>query len=83
MKDKEVKKRPRKKTDQENAELAYQVLLNTMQFHSEIEQTLWASACWTLLVRGYLNSGVPYEEFCEDFDSAKEHYKKRWFEENK
>lgn len=75
-----VKKRRSKKTDKINAEKAYQILLETMIAHPEIEPTLWASACWSSLVTGYLNSNIPYREFCEDFDSAKEHYKNRWDE---
>lgn len=76
-----AKRRRGKKTDQTETEKAYQLLIKTMQDHPEIEKTLWAGACWTALVNGYLNSGIPVKEFIEDFDSAKEHYIK-WFEEN-
>lgn len=71
-------RRPSKKSDQNNTEKAYQILLKAMQAHPEIEQSLWAGACWTALVNGYLKSGISYELFCEDFDGAKNHYSKWW-----
>ena len=73
-----AKKRPPKKSDQKNTEKAYQILLEAMQNHPEVEPTLWAGACWTALVSGYLNCGISYKEFCEDFEEAKEHYRLRW-----
>lgn len=73
-----AKIRPGKRSDQDETEKAYQILVSAMQSHPEIEQTIWAGACWTALVNGYLNSDIPYELFCHDFDSAKEHYSKWW-----
>lgn len=73
-----AKRRAHKRSDQNNTEKAYQILLKAMQDHPEIEQTLWAGACWTALINGYINSDLSYEEFKEDFDSAKEHYSKWW-----
>ncbi len=70
------RKRRRKKSDQNETEQAYQVLQQAMLSHPEIEQTLWAGACWTALVTGYLNSGISWEGFCNDFENAKNHYAK-------
>jgi hypothetical protein len=75
-----LKKRKRKKSDQCGIEKAYQLLLRTMHAHPEIEQTLWAGACWTALINGYAACGATYEEFCQDFDGAKAHYSKWWNE---
>lgn len=77
-----VEKRKAKKSDQVNTETAYLILLEAMRTHPEIEQTLWAGACWTALINGYLASGIPFKEFCEDFDRAKEHYAKWWNDDN-
>lgn len=71
-----VRRRKSKKSDQKNTEIAYQILLKAMLSHPEVEQSLWAGACWTALINGYHNSGIPWKEFCEDFDAAKKHYSK-------
>jgi len=73
-----VSKRKPKRSDQKNTEYAYQILIKAMQEHPEIEQTLWAGACWTALVNGYLNSGVSFEEFDVDWRCAYDHYRKWW-----
>jgi hypothetical protein len=75
-----VKKRYRKKTDQSETEKAFQILLHAMQSHPEIESTLWAGACWTALVNGYLKSDIPLKEFKEDWERALKHYSKLWDE---
>jgi hypothetical protein len=73
-----VRRRKEKKSDQYNTETAFQILRQAMLDHPEIEQSLWAGACWSALVNGYLLSEIPYDQFCEDFDNAKEFYKERW-----
>lgn len=67
-----------KKTDRENTEKAFKILKNAMQSHPEIEPTLWAGATWSCLVEGYRNSEFSYEDFCEEWDKIKKHYKS-WF----
>jgi hypothetical protein len=70
-----MKRRPPKKSDQKNVEKAFKILKETIQSHPEIEPTLWASAVWSILVEGYVNSGASYELFCDEWDRIKEHYK--------
>jgi len=80
MNNESIEYRPPKDSDQDETEKAYLILNKAMLNHPEIETSLWCGACWTALVNGYLNSGFPYKEFCEDFDNAKEFYKERWAE---
>lgn len=75
-----MKRRKSKKTDQQQAQIAFEILKETMAEHTEIEPTLWASAFWSCLVDGYINSGITYEEFCNEWDILKKHYKK-WFDD--
>ena len=72
--------RPPKDTDQENVEKGFQLILNLMNEHKEIEPTLWASAVASVLATGYLDEGFSYNEFSQEIDDIKEHYKS-WFEE--
>ncbi len=72
-------RRPRKKTDQDEAEKAFKLLKESMANHSEIEPSLWASAIWSVLVDGYVNCGFSYEEFQNEWDRVKHHYKP-WFD---
>jgi hypothetical protein len=71
-------KRPPKKTDQENIEIAYKLFNKLMNSHPEIEKTLWASVCWSSLVNGYKDSGSSYEEFHYEATNAINHYKTWW-----
>lgn len=73
-----AQKRKHKKTDQSELERAYQILVEAMQAHPEIEQPLWASACLTVFVFGYVNTDIPYASFCEDLDAVRAHYAKFW-----
>lgn len=75
-----VEKRPGKETDQDETEKAYQILIKAMQDHPEIEKTLWAGACWTALVNGYLQCDIPLKQFRSDWKSAMDHYAKLWIE---
>lgn len=73
-------RRDPKETDQINTEYAFQILRKAMQDHPEVEQSLWAGACWSCLVNGYINSGIPYKEFQQEMKSVAAFYKKRWEE---
>lgn len=73
-----MEKREPKKTDQEEIEKAFQLLKSFMADHPEIEPTLWSGAFWSILVDGYSKSGVTYDEFTEEWDKLKLHYKS-WF----
>ena len=74
-------KRPRLKSDQENAEKAYQLLLNFLNENSDIEPTIWAGAVWGVLVNGYVNCNFTYKEFKDEMNVVLEHYE-HWFDEN-
>lgn len=73
-----MEKRRKKDTDQEESQKAVLILLDAIQNHPEMEPTLWASACFTLLVDGFLKSGIPYEGFCRELEGVKAFYKIRW-----
>jgi hypothetical protein len=77
-----AERRPSKDSDQFNTQAAYEILEAAMAAHPEIEPTIWYGACWSLMINGCLRSGLTYEEFCIDFNAAKEHYKKRWDNDN-
>lgn len=66
--------RKRKKTDNENIEKGM-LLLQNLILTSGIEQTLWASALMSTIVNGYKNCGFSYEQFCEEMERVKDHYK--------
>lgn len=74
-----MKRRPPKKTDQEVIQKCYEYLKNCMAQHPEVEPTLWAGAFWSVLVDGYSNSGMSYEQFTREWDELKHHYKP-WFD---
>lgn len=74
-----MEKRPVKDTDQQDVEKCMNYLNDCMNQHSEMEPSLWASACWSLLVRGYNESGVSYAQFSAEMDCVKDHYK-GWFD---
>ena len=73
-----MEKRDPKKTDQEQIEIAFRLLKECINNHSEIERTLWAGACWSLLIEGYITSGVSYDQFTTECDQVKHHYKSRF-----
>lgn len=75
------KRRAPKKTDQQIAEKAFQIIKKTMQEHSEIEPTIWAAGCWSVIVDGYIKCGFSYEEFGNELNSVKDYYKSWWDEE--
>jgi hypothetical protein len=68
--------RPPHPDDQDNAQKAYELLIETIQANSYIEPTLWASAVVSLLIDGYHDSGINYEQFCESMDEIKAHFRK-------
>lgn len=70
-------KRKPKKDDQNNVEKAYLILLEAIGSHPEIEPALWASGCWSVLINGYLASGLELKEFEADWKGAFEFYKSR------
>lgn len=74
-----MKKRIPLETDQEQIEKAFQLLKNCMKNHPEIEPTLWACAFWSILVDGYNQSGMSYQQFTDEWDRVKHHYKP-WFD---
>lgn len=71
--------RPSKEDDQENIDRAFNILKDVIKAYPRIEPTVWAAAIWSCLVDGYANSGVSYEEFCDEWYKVKEHYK-NWFD---
>lgn len=74
-----MKKRKPKKTDQDNVQLAYQMISDLARINPEIEASLWVSACFSAIVDSYRNSGASVEQFCKEMDNVKEHYRK-WFD---
>lgn len=73
-----MEKREPKKTDQEQTERGFNLIMEIMSAHPEIEPTLWAGAVWSVLVNGYNQSGVTYDEFTRQWDEVKHHYKSRF-----
>ncbi len=75
-----MKIRPAKESDQEEAQKAFDILIDAAKKHPEIEVNVWISALWSHLVNTYIKSGMPYDLFCEELDEVKENYKD-WFED--
>jgi len=71
-----MKIRPEKKNDQQEIEKAFRLLKKCVDDHPEIEETLWTSAFWSILVIGYSLSGMTYEQFNSEWDRVKHHYKR-------
>jgi len=73
-----LEKRVPKEKDQEQIEIAYELIRNLMQQHPEIEPSLWAAAVWSVLVNGYKACGFNYKMFREETSKAVKHYE-QWF----
>jgi hypothetical protein len=76
---KRMKRRPSKKTDQEQIERGCNLLKKFIAEHPEIEPTLWAGAFCSILLSAYNASGMPYDLFVKEWDKIKHHYKP-WFD---
>lgn len=74
-----MERRPPKKTDQEQVRKGFDLIMKVMEKHPEIEPTLWAGAIWSVLVHGYNNSGMSYDQFTREWEELKHHYKP-WFD---
>ncbi len=74
-----MERRPPKKTDQKQIQKGFDLIMQVMEKHPEIEPTLWAGAIWSVLVHGYNNSGMSYEQFTRAWEEVKHHYKP-WFD---
>ena len=74
-----MKIRPPKDTDQEQIEEAFRIIQECVLLNPQIEISLWAGAFWSILVDGYSRSGMSYEQFSQEWDRVKQHYKS-WFD---
>ncbi len=71
-------RRESKETDQQQTQKAYDLILDLIQKHSEIEPTLWIGAMFSVLANGYKNSNFSYDEFCQEINNVSKHYKSCW-----
>lgn len=74
-------KREPQQTDQKIAADAYIMLKDLIISKPQIEPTLWAGALVTMLIDGFKNSGYSYEDFCNEFENIKIHFKYVWDDE--
>lgn len=76
--------RPPHPDDQDNADITYEILLNTILNYGteELEAVHWVSAMWTLIAERYCASGLTYEQSCFYFQKASENYRYLWEQEN-
>lgn len=74
-----MKRRKPKETDQQEIEKAFNILKEYVHNHLEIEPTLLASVFWSILVDGYIKSGMNYDQFTREWDRVKHQYK-HWFD---
>ena len=70
--------RPSQTDDQEKAQKAFEMIIDLINKHPEIECTLWASAVWSTLVNGYIESHFSYDEFYGEVLKVAHHYKYWW-----
>jgi hypothetical protein len=73
-----MKIRRGKKTDQKQTQKAYELLCQLAEDHPEIEETLWFGALFSAAAEMYIQSNLPYEEFCRSLDELKVFYKQYW-----
>jgi hypothetical protein len=66
------------KTDQDDTEKAYLLILKLMNDHKEIESTLWCGAVWSVLINGYISCDFSYEQFLKEVQKLVKHYKHWW-----
>lgn len=65
-------------SDQYNTQKGFELIIDLMQKHPEIEPTLWVGAIFSVLVNGYKKCGFSYEEFCNEIHEVLLHYKDQW-----
>jgi hypothetical protein len=70
-----MKKRRSRATDQENTQIAYDLLCETVQNNPKVEVSLWFGAMASALAQTLIKSGASYEEFCRILDDLKLYYK--------
>jgi hypothetical protein len=71
-----VKFRESKPEDQEEAEKAFQLLLDLITHHQrQIEPSLWVGAMIGALADNYEKSGFPFKYFKKEMEEAVGHYK--------
>lgn len=73
--------RQEKKTDQELTQKGYDLLLELIENHPEIEATLWIGVCWGATAHACIENGITHEEFCEECNKNMKFYK-QWWDEN-
>jgi hypothetical protein len=61
--------------DQKNTHKAYGLLLETIQLNPGIDGALWVSAALILVVDGFVNSGLSFDEFTFALDDVKANYR--------
>lgn len=64
--------------DQINTQKAYDLIVQLMSYHPEIEPTLWAGGIWSVLVSGYIQCGFSREEFIDEIARISGHYEEWW-----
>ena len=70
--------RPPHENDQEKIQRAYDLIMDLMNNHPEIEPTLWCGAVWSALVVGYKVCRFSYAEFRDEIFKISRHYKSWW-----
>jgi len=73
-----MRKRRPKKTDQENTEKAYLLLIELAEKNPQIETSLWMGALISAFVDMHMRTKNPYQNFCLTLEQIKEHYKDWW-----
>jgi len=75
---KPAEKRVPQPDDQKNTEKALRLLCDTVDLNPGIENNIWQGACISLIVNSYIESGLTYQQFCEELDDIKKYFKNRW-----
>lgn len=66
-------------TEQEQIQNAFDLILELSKLYPDIEANTWISCCFSLIAKSYQSSNISYEQFCEEIERAKLHYKS-WFD---
>ena len=70
--------RESREDDQENAQKAFDLILEFVEENDHIEISIWAATFFNVLAHAFKNSGYSHEEFCEEIKNVARDYKSAW-----
>lgn len=75
-----AKFREPKEDDQHKIDLCFNLIVDAVKSHPEIEGAIWVSACFSSIVQSFIDNGLSYEEYVSVMTNSIMYYK-GWFDE--